>query len=385
MILGFIRKPKKSGRRSASRVEQHRTPAQAMTAPRAALFAHKVSGPFDEDDEDDSIRAQTPREGKRTVKEKYKQFTIYATVRPNISQFGKLFGLNEYYLEAYVGSDFSQEAGSATPYAKYARFADPNSPVVALHGSALLVKPAYRRQGLASEMYRFGEEVFGLKILPGGSQSPAAVELYKGREENRKRQALYEAILKQVSLNAAEMHANAFRESYYGSETPQYKGSMDRKIKAAVQQAQNSALQIATVMASEEAATIPEYIGYGLIAGAATIAAVVILPELLVGAGIMEAGMTMAEAVALAGEAADAAIAAAELGGTEALTLDTEAFALWEEALAERLATGAMTAEEAAAAEETSQVVMQEIRAKFAAWGGRFVETTAEQLTTVAR
>jgi len=125
------------------------------------------------------------------------------------------------------------------------------------------------------------------------------------KEQNRPAQAkaLYDAILKQLAQNLKEMHGNAFREEYYGSETPQYKADLDKKIQKAVNRAMSSAQQIATANTSPEASSFPEWIGWGLIGVSTVTAAILIGPEILAAAGVTE-GVSLLEVLAAAGEAA---------------------------------------------------------------------------------
>jgi hypothetical protein len=125
------------------------------------------------------------------------------------------------------------------------------------------------------------------------------------KEQNRPAQAkaLYDAILKQLAQNLKEMHANAFREEYYGPETPQYKADSDKKIQKAVNRAMSSAQQIATANTSPEASSFPEWIGWGLIGVSTVTAAILIGPEILAAAGVTE-GVSLLEVLAAAGETA---------------------------------------------------------------------------------
>ena len=44
------------------------------------------------------------------------------------------------------------------------------------------MRPGFRRQGLASAMYQFAEEAFGLKVVPGSFQTPEGAAFLANRK-----------------------------------------------------------------------------------------------------------------------------------------------------------------------------------------------------------
>lgn len=91
---------------------------------------------------------------------KYKEFELHASSRPS---------KNEWNIDAYVGD--WKAAGSAEFVGVYEYGDDASGRLIALKGWNVEVKPAYRRKGLATAMYAFAEQAFGLPIVSGDFQT----------------------------------------------------------------------------------------------------------------------------------------------------------------------------------------------------------------------
>lgn len=95
--------------------------------------------------------------------------TIYAATTSGntvgVAEFAPVF---EYHHDPYVNEEYEQD--------------DPWRTLVALKGWQVAVHPDHRRKGVASAMYRFAEQTFGLSIQPGDFQTPDGGAFLKGRK-----------------------------------------------------------------------------------------------------------------------------------------------------------------------------------------------------------
>ncbi len=140
-------------------------------------------------------------------------------------------------------------------------------------------------------------------------------------------QAIYDATLSQFKKNLQEMQANAFREEFYGEETPEYQAQTQAAIREAVAKAQDGAAKIASVLSSPAGSALPDWLGLALVGAVdvgTVVAAFTIGPEALVAAGVVEAGATIAEAMSAAGTTAVEVAAAAETTGVTTVAFDAQ-------------------------------------------------------------
>jgi GNAT superfamily N-acetyltransferase len=107
------------------------------------------------------------------------EYTLYAHARPH---------KNEWTIEALWGTP-PRTVGTAE-FAGVKVYPDPDEPdapsyswkLVALKGWSVEVDPKHRRKGLASAMYAFAEEAFGLPIRSGDFQTPTGEKFLKGKK-----------------------------------------------------------------------------------------------------------------------------------------------------------------------------------------------------------
>lgn len=59
---------------------------------------------------------------------------------------------------------------------------DNDHELIGLRGWDVAVRPDHRRKGLASAMYRYAEQAFGLPISKGSFQTPAGSGFVQGRK-----------------------------------------------------------------------------------------------------------------------------------------------------------------------------------------------------------
>ncbi len=141
------------------------------------------------------------------------------------------------------------------------------------------------------------------------------------------RQMNYQKIMRQVVANAA-------REAYYGPEVDR-RNAQEAAIQKAIEQARAGAAQVAQVMSTPEASSLPSWFGWGLVGIGATTAAIVVGPEILAAAGIVD-GMSLLEVLAAAGDSATEITAVAQESGVTTVSLAQLADALEsDQALAE--------------------------------------------------
>jgi GNAT superfamily N-acetyltransferase len=109
---------------------------------------------------------------------KFKQFTLYAH---------EASYKNEWAVEAYDEHNNVIGMAEFAGVYEYERTEDDpyQKTLVALKGWQVGVRPGFRRLGLASAMYQFAEEAFGLKIVPGGFQTPEGAAFLKARKRKQ--------------------------------------------------------------------------------------------------------------------------------------------------------------------------------------------------------
>lgn len=104
----------------------------------------------------------------------FKTFLLTASAHPE---------RNEWVVEAYTSSDRNRPALEVlVANATFAGLYDDDLDLAGLKGWNVEVHPEFRRRGLASAMYEFAEDAFGVPIQPGGFQTPMGAAFLKGRK-----------------------------------------------------------------------------------------------------------------------------------------------------------------------------------------------------------
>ena len=153
----------------------------------------------------------------------YRDFTLHAHARP---------AQNEWNVEAYAPG--WRQAGFAEFVGEYERGRDDDgishSKLVGLKSWNVEVHPDHRRKGLASAMYRFAQEAFGLPVVAGDFQTPEGEAFRTGMKRNptpsrdlKKAVRLYETFHQFEPRKVGQFHADFEipREAYYVGEAKQ--------------------------------------------------------------------------------------------------------------------------------------------------------------------
>jgi GNAT superfamily N-acetyltransferase len=86
---------------------------------------------------------------------------------------------NEWSIDAHLKATL-RLVGTAE-FAGVYDYEDEDRPLVALKGWNVEVHPDFRKKGLATAMYDFAEEAFGLRVIPGSFQTPLGKAFFKKR------------------------------------------------------------------------------------------------------------------------------------------------------------------------------------------------------------